>query len=243
MAQSNKSFWNISPWIWPHHRPEVSARTESWGCTEGNPQHGAAEPGMSQREAGKAAGISWLWEGSRNLPGVGRHLGQPIWASLLGTQGLVQLQCTGGRTDTSTLPSHCIIRGSAGLQNCSTGLWAAFTLTFQTASPLSGEQDKAGALGNHWVCEHFSPPAELPLQIPSTQRSQMTFSHSAQNHCIIFVNTGSHGAGRFTAKPRTRTATNWICAPSPKRPEYWRALICELAHGQQPNKGEKQINL
>lgn len=25
MALSNKSFWNISPWIWSQHRPEVSA--------------------------------------------------------------------------------------------------------------------------------------------------------------------------------------------------------------------------
>lgn len=28
MALSNKSFWNISPWIWSHHRPEVPAAHE-----------------------------------------------------------------------------------------------------------------------------------------------------------------------------------------------------------------------
>lgn len=98
-ALSNKSFWNISVWIWSHHRPEVSAAHEqllhpgqgeppAWGCSPASSaQHQLQEPGMSQREAGNAAGTSWLQEGSRDLPGMGRHLRQPAWLQLCISSG------------------------------------------------------------------------------------------------------------------------------------------------------------
>lgn len=210
-------------------RAALTSRTECWGCTEGNSQHGAAaeyqqqlqEPGMSQREAGKAAGTSWLWEGSRNLPGLGKHLRQPILAPaghLCWEQGSWCSWSAQKAGQTHPLRALCLptrktFTVSSGAQqnshHCSTEPWAAFTLTFKTQLPhYQGTRTKQ----EPWEITGFvsTPPY---LQNPFTNpfhpaQSQMTFSHSAQNHCIIFVNTGSHAAGRFTAKPRTRTVTN-----------------------------------
>lgn len=87
MALSNKSFWNISPWIWSHHRPQVSAAHEqllhpglsAGGALRGTPSMGLQQSTSSSSKSlecprerlgkqqgppgsGKAAGTSLGWE-------------------------------------------------------------------------------------------------------------------------------------------------------------------------------------